>query len=810
MLSAARAQRSCPQCRRQLLALVESTFVGARSDGLSSAVPLRPYRPVPHATIRAASVRAGSRFFSSTRTSHQNTDSDCLPPSIPSDLTSDPPPDQPLNPPPNVENIENIVRQARHAFGETLPQGYLNDQEYKLYLRLYGPPLRETQPEDVGMPVPPDAVEQEEQYAFESSDRVLLRETEDGQLEEIVYQAEQILTSLPLDKNSETPIRSSGDDTAQVPLLQELPSEAGISYINAVAKNQREFDALLKLQRDFEAASLRPQEEDIEEDPAEEEQEGEEEDNDTGVPDAVFMSPTTDRVHDYSRIGYWRTYPTTLQLPKTDFVTPIAKLLNRTDVKHIKEAAEKVFGGPGLPYSVATPASRRNAEQRPIPMAAGHHKMSEIQADTFLTTMLPAMYSSTMSVLVEVRKRLGSNWMAKLMARGNGDGPRVLDVGAGGAGIAAWEQILQAEWDATHEEGKRKGFVPPGKKTIVVGSEALRQRVSRFLHNTTFLPRLPDYLHSGDHPDKLEGGEASLPRKQFDIIIASHMLMPLKEGFRRKAMLDNLWEMLSPEGGVLIVLEKGHPRGFEAVADVRGRLLNEFIVSPASDPQPEAVELESKREREPGMIIAPCTNHKSCPIYLTSGTTPGRKDFCHFSQRFIRPPFLQKVLGATDKNHDDVDFSFIAVQRGTVPGAEKTEVLAQGNESTDKAFSGYENSPSAPNPLSLPRNILPPIKRQGHVTLDLCTPAGKLERWTIPKSFSKQAYRDARKARWGDLWALGAKTRVARPVRLGRGGPAPRDGRARAQRAAQSGKPRAKSGRKASTHNPTEELELEE
>ncbi|KAJ2970613.1 hypothetical protein NUW58_g9639 [Xylaria curta] len=266
--------------------------------------------------------------------------------------------------------------------------------------------------------------------------------------------------------------------------------------------------------------------------------------------------------------------------------------------------------------------------------------------------------------------------------------------------------------------------------------------------------------------------------------------MPLKEGFRRKAMLDNLWEMLSPEGGILIFMEKGHPRGFEAVAEVRARLLDEFIVSPTSDARPEPIEPEMRREREPGMIVAPCTNHKACPMYLHPGLTPGRKDFCHFSQRFIRPPFLQRVLGATDRNHEDVDFSFVAVQRGTLPGTEKTTLPAQGREATDKAFGGHEHSPEAPNPLSLPRNILPPIKRRGHVTLDLCTPAGTLERWTVPKSFSKQAYRDARKARWGDLWALGAKTRIVRPVRLGKGGVAPNDGGVRAQQAARGGKMR--------------------
>ena len=62
---------------------------------------------------------------------------------------------------------------------------------------------------------------------------------------------------------------------------------------------------------------------------------------------------------------------------------------------------------------------------------------------------------------------------------------------------------------------------------------------------------------------------------------------------------------------------------------------------------------------------------------------------------------------------------------------------------------------------------MPPLKRRGHVILDLCTPAGNLERWTVPKSFSKRAFRDARKSSWGDLWALGAKTRVLKTARVG-------------------------------------------
>ena len=97
--------------------------------------------------------------------------------------------------------------------------------------------------------------------------------------------------------------------------------------------------------------------------------------------------------------------------------------------------------------------------------------------------------------------------------------------------------------------------------------------------------------------------------------------------------------------------------------------------------------------------------------------------------------------------------------------------IQQTAEATDAAFDGFEHldesTSSEFHPLSLPRAVYPPLKRRGHVIFDLCTPAGKIERWTVPRSFSRQAYRDARKSSWGDLWALGAKTRIPRKLALG-------------------------------------------
>ncbi|TKY91022.1 hypothetical protein EX895_001021 [Sporisorium graminicola] len=51
-----------------------------------------------------------------------------------------------------------------------------------------------------------------------------------------------------------------------------------------------------------------------------------------------------------------------------------------------------------------------------------------------------------------------------------------------------------------------------------------------------------------------------------------------------------------------------------------------------------------------------------------------------------------------------------------------------------------------------PRLIKAPLKKGGHVTLDACCASGNIERFTISKASGKQAYQDARKSKWGDLF----------------------------------------------------------
>ncbi|KAH6665523.1 mitochondrial small ribosomal subunit Rsm22-domain-containing protein [Halenospora varia] len=776
MLTARKAPRACQSCRLQLLSLFEYGFTNptktvsrARYSTILEPRP-RTFQPRNNAPLRR---------FTSARVALEDF--------------------KPAVAEPSPADIEAVVREARQTFGETLPKDYLSAEEYTLYERLYGPPVRETRPEDLEyLPVGEEEIEEADVR------NVLLRENGDGEYEEIEFDpalgytvehedrlfAEEVVME---DEAQEEAIGFDSEEGINVEVESALPdvpepvAEASEdSGIRVQGRNQREVDAIARLQKDMDAAMARAaeeEEEDIDEE-YEEEIEEEEEELEEDEPDAYVDSDAI-RSHPHTLAARSGTFPATVSLPREQIIEPISELLARTNIKHIREAAEKVFGGPGLPYSTMIPSTKKHLPQRHIGLDAAQHRMSEVDADAYLAAVMPGTYAAVVSTIVETRKRLGAQWLRDLLLR-KGEGPRVLDAGAGGGGAIAWREVLQAEWDVMKEEGLvKRDTAPIGKTTVLTGANTLRHRISRMLENTTFLPRLPDYVHASRSKVHIDGADPQA-RKVYDIVIAPHSLFPLKEEWRRKQLVENLWSLLDPKGGVLILLEKGLPRGFEAIAGARELLLENHISSPHDTTTENEIESSASdharfRDKEDGMIVAPCTNHTKCPLYLTPGLSSGRKDLCHFSQRFIRPPYLQQVLGASVRNHDDVKFSYLAVRRGVDARKAATPIL-QGDAATDQSFEGYEEydlpvvegevqepSDIKFNSLALPRAILPPLKRRGHVTLDLCTPSGKLERWTVPKSFSRTAYRDARKSKWGDLWALGAKTRVHRSARLGHG-----------------------------------------
>lgn len=631
------------------------------------------------------------------------------------------------------ESVEEKVWRARQTFGDFLPDGHLSGTEYRVYERLYGKPLP---PQESS-----EALQEllEEELVHEGSGTGVLKEQENSVLEEVKYDAEEL---------EDTGIRGEG---------------GGLK--------RRAHD--VRVASDMQRA--------MEDDEIDEEEDVDDEDGEDGD-DA---DPTL-RTHPLTLANRFATSPLTLQLPKDSFVDPTSLLLSGMPPKHLSEAAHRIFGGIGLPYSTAIPSRAKTMQQKPIALDAYQNTMSDIEADVYMACVMPAVFSSVTSILVETRKRLGTTWAEGLVKKAAAGELRILDAGGGGAGVLAVREVLKAEWERMHEDStdvesplslaEADGRVggagvssPLGWATVLTGSSTLRKRASQLLENTTFIPRLPDYLHT----------ETAKQRGKFDLVVAPYTLFPLREDYMRRSHTQNLWSLLNTDGGVLLLLEKGMARGFEHIASARETLLETRLATPESKERNldiyssdvdwedgSASAISGRMPKETGMIVAPCTNHSGCPMYTQKGLVKGRRDLCNFEQRYIRPPILQQILGAKDKNYEDVKFSYLSIIRGRSLFEEEPQQLQQGAEATDRAFAGYLDENGVPPPsLTLPRATAPPIKRRGHVILDLCTSTGALERWTVPRSFSKRAYRDARKSRWGDLWALGAKTRVRKIVR---------------------------------------------
>lgn len=252
---------------------------------------------------------------------------------------------------------------------------------------------------------------------------------------------------------------------------------------------------------------------------------------------------------------------------------------------------------------------------------------------------------------------------------------------------------------------------------------------------------------------------------KYDLIIATHQLY--RSGTHYPASVDqhttHLVSLLSP-GGVLLFIERGDPKGFESIARSRQIMIRpENHVEVSKDPR---IWKDSNVSLK---VLAPCSHHGKCPLQVDIG---GRKKnagffhWCRFAQSVERAKFTLELKKGSflsqkwdeetpgrgkggkalsgkgrpgGKSFETANYSYLMVQRSDASGR-------------------HEQDPSD----QWPRILSSPIKRDGHVIMNMCAPSGVVEQWTVTKSQGKQEYHDARKADGGDLWALGAKVIVKR------------------------------------------------
>ena len=140
----------------------------------------------------------------------------------------------------------------------------------------------------------------------------------------------------------------------------------------------------------------------------------------------------------------------------------------------------------------------------------------------------------------------------------------------------------------------------------------------------------------------------------------------------------------------IAIVEPGTPHGFATILAARDELIGAGAA-----------------------IAAPCTHALGCP--MASG------DWCHFDTRVERTPRHRRAKSGT-LPYEVEKFSYLVATK----------------------------SPLSSRPTAS-RVIKHPLKRGGHVVLDLCTSLGRAERIVVSRR-DKEAYRDARDAKWGDVW----------------------------------------------------------
>ncbi|ORZ39526.1 mitochondrial small ribosomal subunit Rsm22-domain-containing protein [Catenaria anguillulae PL171] len=217
---------------------------------------------------------------------------------------------------------------------------------------------------------------------------------------------------------------------------------------------------------------------------------------------------------------------------------------------------------------------------------------------------------------------------------------------------------------------------------------------------------------------------ASAGNMQGNVEWVEYMPASLSASYDMSIAAYSMWRLTD---NMLVLVDRGTPHGYQRMLEARDWFISQSNAAKQGDPK--------------ATILAPCPHMAKCPL------AGNGRDWCHFSQRMERPTETVRILSrqlsrSTHKhaksNLEDVKFSYLIIQK-------QSAVVAP-------------ESPLASS--TWPRVLSVPLKRGGHVLVDVCTPRGTADRMIVTKSLGKDTYKAARKLGWGDQWPFAAKVYV--------------------------------------------------
>ncbi|KAI8820468.1 mitochondrial small ribosomal subunit Rsm22-domain-containing protein [Fimicolochytrium jonesii] len=373
---------------------------------------------------------------------------------------------------------------------------------------------------------------------------------------------------------------------------------------------------------------------------------------------------------------------------------------------------------------------RHNRDGTVEPFVKGHNiQYGVAESQAYVAARAGVTYGAITNVLAQIAKRL-PDFKPK----------SALDFGTG-PGTALW--VANRVWEDQIETNVGVDISEPMLKmadTIAKspGSKIKNFSTRRFLAATA-TASLSDPAAS---TSLLPGAQ-----QKYDLVISAYALEEIATDPLRKQTIQSLWDRT---GDVLVLIDRGTPEGFNRIVEARSMILDqengtntmETYLKPSDSPSDGA------------HIVAPCPHARTCPMIE-------QPSWCHFSQRVHRNFIMQNVMsgGITSRsvNHQFTKFSYIVLRRGPRPPKPIDPAEGLNNKQLKKLLlEQWTMDPQefVQEAYRWPRLIAPPIKARKHFMLDSCTPAGRLERYTVSKAkaFTDKEYTAARKSNWGDLW----------------------------------------------------------
>ena len=268
---------------------------------------------------------------------------------------------------------------------------------------------------------------------------------------------------------------------------------------------------------------------------------------------------------------------------------------------------------------------------------------------------------------------------------------------------------------------------------------------------------------------------------QYDVVVANHVLHEITDEATRRETVQQLWTRTRD---FLVLIERGNPQGFDAIAAARDQILLRengercsLLVEHDEETGRTAVAKECLRlpaEARAGVaahVVAPCPHDGACPLWAGGGVGQAG-GFCHFPVAAEFPAQLMRLVD-WKRTAQTSKYSYVVLRRGPRPSAKSAKTNAEissGTVASDKveiSSNKTESDATESDPRLLsaashewPRLARKPLKRSGHVILDMCHPNGSMMRGVASKRQGRLVYRDARKAQWGDLWPHDFVTRT--------------------------------------------------